>query len=479
MTTQFSSGHALLIGVGADLANTVDDAAGLAGILKDEGRCAYPPAQVRLLAGEQATRANVLSALDALAKAATDHSTVLVYYSGHGYQVSGSMGKAYFLLPYGYDVDRLTDTAISGAELVAKLKAIPAQKLLLLLDCCHAGGMSDLKSPGLEFAQAPLPPEAQSLLAQGKGRVVIASSLADEFSFAGKPYSAFTLALIEALSGAGASQKDGYVRVADLALYTREMVPQRTKQRQHPILHFEQADNFALAYYAGGDTQPKGLPFSPPPEIEPEPGAWSGFNQQGETVRGNQTNIAGNVQGPVLSGSFQGPVQVGNRNVTRPTQSTTDQSGGVNIQDSTVHVEGDIVGRDKREKNIRVGNITNATGIAIGDGARAMVTAASPPLTGGAEEIAQAFTRIMQAVRAMPAGAEKDEATDAVKKLEAEARKGDQANAGAVRRWLNFLAETSAAAWEVALSTFTHPVAGLSTVFRKVAERAKEEKGKQ
>ena len=31
-----------------------------------------------------------------------------------------------------------------------------------------------------------------------------------------------TLALIEALAGKGASQKDGYVRVADLAMYARD-----------------------------------------------------------------------------------------------------------------------------------------------------------------------------------------------------------------------------------------------------------------
>lgn len=32
------------------------------------------------------------------------------------------------------------------------------------------------------------------------------------------------------------------------------------------------------------------------------------FNQTGQTVHGSQTNIAGNVNGPVLSGTFSGPV---------------------------------------------------------------------------------------------------------------------------------------------------------------------------
>ncbi len=32
------------------------------------------------------------------------------------------------------------------------------------------------------------------------------------------------------------------------------------------------------------------------------------FDQRGQTVHGSQTNIAGNVNGPVLSGNFSGPV---------------------------------------------------------------------------------------------------------------------------------------------------------------------------
>jgi hypothetical protein len=308
----FEQGHALIIGVGADLPNTVDDAQGLAEILKDEGRCAYPPDQVHTHTGENASCEAILITLDQLAQSTDPQSTAVVYFSGHGYQVSSSFSDAYFLLPHGYDLERLKATAISGAEFTAKLHAIPAQKLLVLLDCCHAGGIGDAKAPGLELTKSPLPPEAAGLLAEGSGRVLIASSQEDELSFAGKPYSAFTLALIEALSGAGVAKKDGYVRVADVALHTRQVVPGRTKDRQHPILHFEHADNFVLAYYAGGDEQPKGLPFDVEPEIEPEPGAWRGISQSDVNVHGPQTNIAGNVEGAVLSGQFGGPVAVGN-----------------------------------------------------------------------------------------------------------------------------------------------------------------------
>ena len=353
MNTKSEFGHALIIGVGADLPNTEKDAQGLADLLTDQERCAYPPKQVQCLTGTDATRSAVLDALDDLAERTDEASTVVVYFSGHGYHISTSMDDVYFLMPYGYDVNQLKTTAIKSTEFTAKLRAIPAQKLLVLLDCCHAGGVGEAKAPYVEaMTKAPLPPEAVDLLAEGSGRVLIASSQEDELSFAGKPYSAFTLALIEALAGEGVAKKDGYVRVADVALHAREVVPGRTKDRQHPILHFEHADNFALATYAGGDKEPKGLPFDVDPEIEPEPGAWRGqvsgsgalaqgdgatalgeravqaegdvggdvvtgdkttaFDPRGQTVHGAQTNIQGDVSGPVLSGQFNGPVATGN-----------------------------------------------------------------------------------------------------------------------------------------------------------------------
>lgn len=338
--SQFTQGHALLVGVGADLPVTVNDATGVADILKDPERCAYPQAQVTLLTEAEATRQAILDALDRLAMLTTPESTVVFYFSGHGYEITTITGKAYFLIPNGYDVNNLHTTAISGPDLMQKLAAIQAQKMLILFDCCHADGMDNEKGAlGAHFAKAPIPAEAQEILAQGSGRVVIASSQADEKSYTGKPYSQFTMAMVEALAGAGVAKQDGYVRVADLAMYARERVPSKTKNRQHPVLHFEQADNFEVAYYAAGEKEPKGLPKemerqldgdldetgsapqtthlenSPVAQGERSVGAGrdmtgntvatgsnnqidqshSVFNQKGQTVIGRQTNIDGNV----------------------------------------------------------------------------------------------------------------------------------------------------------------------------------------
>lgn len=309
MSKLFQNGHALLIGVGGDLPNTVDDATGIANILKDPERCAYRPERVDLLTGQQATRTSVFAALDRLAGAAGPRDTVIIYFSGHGYRVDSPTGTFYYLMPFGYNVSSLYQTAISGSELAARLRGIEARRLLLLLDCCHAGGIGETKTPGVTINKSARPEDITTLFAQGAGRVMIASSQSDELSYAGKPYSAFTLALIEALSGVGVGRRDGYVRVVDLALHSRQVVPQRTRDRQHPVLEFEQADNFAIAYYAGGSRQVKGSPV-PTPQIEEWAGQLRGFNQQGQQVSGNQTNIAGDVTGPVLSGTFEGAVSM-------------------------------------------------------------------------------------------------------------------------------------------------------------------------
>jgi hypothetical protein len=327
MTKKFSQGFALLVGVGGDLSNTAIDAQGMADILVDESRCAYPQSQVKLLTQTTANRQTILDALDELAGSTNPESTLIFYFSGHGYRVSHpAVGDTFWLMANGYDVNNLTTTAIRGSELNARLAAIPAQKLLILLDCCHAGGVGEEKAPDLAFAKSPLPEDALNLLSQGSGRILIASSKEDEKSFAGKPYSAFTLALIESFSGTGAAQMDGYVRVTDLALHTRQVVPGRTQGRQHPILHFEHADNFVVAYYAGGDTQPKGLPFTQEPEIEPEPGAWS--------IQ-SQTNIT--ASGPVFTGNVSGQVAIGDHNVMT-------QVNAQSYQDRSVHIDAPVMG---------------------------------------------------------------------------------------------------------------------------------------
>lgn len=425
MGDTFDHGHALVIGVGADLPNTVNDAKGLANILRDTERCAYPGGQVQVLTGADAARDQILAALDKLVEIHDPEATVVFYFSGHGFTVTTTIGQAYYLMPYGYNVSQLSKTAISGKELMERLAAIPAKKLLVLLDCCHAGGIDDSKAPGAEFSKAPLPPEAGELMAQGSGRVIIASSQANELSYAGKPYSAFTLALIEALCGKGVARQDGYVRVADLALYTREMVPKRTHDRQHPILDFEQADNFVLAYYAAGDTTAKNLPFAGQPEIEAEPGLLAGISTAGTVI-----NTGG---GAFFAGDF-------------------DNRGGSFIgRDRIVHgdeVHGDKVMGDKTT----VGDITGSTVGVIGRVEQSSVTVGIP-----AGDLDRLFAPIMVVVQKSDL-ALRPVAEQTAQELKAEAGKGNEADDSRLARLIDGLAGLVPGAVAAVVGAFASPI---------------------
>lgn len=271
----FSNGHALLIGVGADLPVTVKDATALHDILIDPTRAGYPQAQVHLLTESNAQRGGILDAFDRLIGQSRHNpdATVVVYYSGHGGRIErAGRPNEYFLVPFGYDPNRPAETAISGREFTDKIQAINAHTLIVLLDCCHAGGVPALKDVGATFVKAPVPPDLLGVLQTGSGQVVVASSREDEYSLTGDPYSVFTACLVEALSGRAALSKDGYARILDVLRYLFDHVPRRTSDRQHPFVNkvSDLTDNFPICYYAGGSKQVHGE--GAPAELETSTG---------------------------------------------------------------------------------------------------------------------------------------------------------------------------------------------------------------
>jgi hypothetical protein len=275
MTPQtFSHGYALLIGVGHDLPITVKDATAVRDVLINPARAAYPPNHVQLLTEAQATRQSILAAFEQLAQKVQSDSeaTVIVYFSGHGGRFKQlDQPTEYFLVPYGYDPTRRADTAISGLEFTNKIEAIKARKLVVLLDCCFAGGVPTAKEVEEVFEKAPLPPNLIHILETGSGRVVMASSRENEVSLTGTPYSVFTTCLMEALAGKGASEKDGFAHILDVVTYLLKTVPQRTSDQQHPSLNRAQnlSENFPLCYYAGGNKEVPGAPSGSPPISPP------------------------------------------------------------------------------------------------------------------------------------------------------------------------------------------------------------------
>jgi len=253
----FSDGYALIIGAGADLPITVQDAKALHGVLIDPHRAAYPSNQVDLLVAARADRQGILDAFDRLIEQVkrNPEATVIIYFSGHGGRIERpDRLPEFFLVPHAYDPGRRAGTAVSGLEFTQKIEAIQTRKLVVLLDCCHAAGVPALKEPGETFVKSPMPPELLNVLASGSGRVVVASSHENEYSYTGAPYSVFTTCLLEALEGKASVSQDGFARVLDVLIYLFKHVPERASGPQHPFVKkvLDLGDNFPLCYYAGG-----------------------------------------------------------------------------------------------------------------------------------------------------------------------------------------------------------------------------------
>lgn len=91
-------------------------------------------------------------------------------------------------------------------------------------------------------------------------------------------------------------------------------------------------------------------------------------------------------------------------------------------------------------------------------------------------EMTAAFEKLTAAVQALSNPAQQTVAQMAVQNLQTEAAKGDAASEETVKNWFEMLIGMSPDIWDVAVTTFTNPIAGLSLAFKKIAEKAKAER---
>lgn len=268
---QFDHGYALLIGVGAiskyaewSLPMTVNDATILKSLLTDPNFCGYPDNQqhIRLLTDTAATKDSILDGLDWLATCAHNDpaATILFFYSGHGW-VDKQTG-AYYLVQNDVSPVKLAETALSAHDITEKLRAIKAQRLLAIFDCCHAQGMATAKGELTKPVELPtnleiaaLPKNLVSALKQGQGRAVFTSSLGNQRSWTyNGTMSLYTHHLIEALEGAGNKAGDTTVRISNLMNYLGAEVPASAHmlgKEQTPFFDTASED-FPIALLLGG-----------------------------------------------------------------------------------------------------------------------------------------------------------------------------------------------------------------------------------
>ena len=270
----FTHGHALLIGVGSyqnekwNAPVTRADAQAVADALRDPLVGGYPPEQVALLHDAAATTAGVTTALTALAARTTAQDTVLIFFCGHG--ALGTDGVYRFGTHDAAFAGGAISagTGLSAPDLLALLRAIPAQKLLLVVNACFSGHLSP--TLGGEVLGAPvaatLGPE---VLATGEGRALITASRPAQYShyLRNAPQTFFGQALLDGLRGAAA--RGGQVGLYDLYqhVYTqvKQQVAATVNAAQEPVLTITQGVGpFPLAQAPAGSGN-LGAPLQEPP----------------------------------------------------------------------------------------------------------------------------------------------------------------------------------------------------------------------
>ncbi len=214
------------------------DVADIVTLLSDPAIGGLDRDAITLLADDAATLGGIREAFRDAISAVPADGTFLFYFSGHGERAVVGGKERSWLLPHDAELANLAASALSSDEITGFLNAIEADRQVLIIDACHAGGIGSMKSA----AESPngFGKSGADELARGAGRVLLTSSRHDELSaiLIGDRNSVFTTALLEALNGATHDRGDGMVGVMDVFQYVSSEVPKRVDD-QHPVLHAE------------------------------------------------------------------------------------------------------------------------------------------------------------------------------------------------------------------------------------------------
>jgi uncharacterized caspase-like protein len=190
----FGRFHALVIGIDAyrqirPLDTAVGDATAVAKLLRE--RYGY---DVTLLTN--ATREQIVVALDRLRAKLTDRDNLLIYYAGHGV-LDKDAGRGYWL-----PVDARPDTRaqwLSNIEVTDTLKAMSAKHVLVVADSCYAGSLLR-EDRGIALVTGSERDVFLTRIAQKRSRTVLSSGGVEPVLDAGGGrHSVFAKAFLEAL----------------------------------------------------------------------------------------------------------------------------------------------------------------------------------------------------------------------------------------------------------------------------------------
>lgn len=217
--------HLILVGINTyaqpklDLEYARPDAQAISTFLTENGRTAFPVAEVITLFDKQATKANILAALGRL-RQIPQEDIVVLYVAGHGV----SVGDEWYFIPHDAMTpnrpETLASDAVSSKELRDEIAASAADRSLLLLDTCHSGtAVSPLNDyRGLKSLR---------LLARSVGTHVLAATDRNQSALETEAlkHGIFTYVLLQGLEGRASRDTASGVSASDLIHYVEREVP--------------------------------------------------------------------------------------------------------------------------------------------------------------------------------------------------------------------------------------------------------------
>ncbi|MEM6927871.1 MAG: caspase family protein, partial [Myxococcota bacterium] len=147
---------------------------------------------------ENASEAQIIETLDRLRSESQEDDALLIYYAGHGVYDAGE-DRGYWL-PSDAQLGN-TSRWVSNDDVAAKMRAIPARHVLLVVDSCFSGKFKGGGAPGSDRALADLR-EARKL-ARNRSRWIISSGGNEPVADGGRDgMSVFAYYFADALSSA-------------------------------------------------------------------------------------------------------------------------------------------------------------------------------------------------------------------------------------------------------------------------------------
>lgn len=206
---------------GADLRFAAADARTFVEAVRDHAAGLFRNVEVVSLFDAQATRANILGALEQLATQVRPQDTFFLYMAAHG--VRSPVDDKFLFVPH--DTDRrsaqtLAASALAEGQLIAALAKIPARNGFLFMDTCYSGQITA---------------EALANVGHETGRFLLTASTSVQEaldSYDGRN-GAFGYAVKEALAGRAPRDEDGIISALSLGDFVARRVGVLARERNH------------------------------------------------------------------------------------------------------------------------------------------------------------------------------------------------------------------------------------------------------